>query len=150
MELLIKSYLNKFEMPNQLLKYALIGILSNTFGYFMYIIITYLGIGPKTGASILYPLGVAIGYFGNRRWTFKYTGTFVESSVKFCFIHLSGFLINITILSLFVDIIGYPHQIVQGCSIILVALYLFLASKFFVFKKKMTLLSLLCSISITW
>jgi uncharacterized membrane protein (GlpM family) len=48
-------------------------------------------------------------------------------------VHASGYLCNLAILRVFVDRLGYPHQIVQAVAIFVVAAYLFLAFKMFVF-----------------
>ena len=40
---------------------------------------------------------------------------------------------NLLILALFVDWLGLPHQYVQAAAIVVVALFLFALSRFFVF-----------------
>ena len=48
---------------------------------------------------------------------------------------ISGFLINLAMLYYFVDVIGFPHEIVQALAILLVSGYLFLTTRFFVFPR---------------
>jgi hypothetical protein len=48
--------------------------------------------------------------------------------------HVVGYCLNLSLLLVFVGKLGYPHQWVQGAAILIVACYLFLAFKFFVFR----------------
>ena len=119
----------------QLFRYGLVGVATNLLGYFVYLLFTYLGVEPKTLITIMYPAGAAIGFFGNRQWAFAHEGAAWKSIVRYCVAHFFGYLMNLSILFLFVDELGYPHQWVQAGAIILVAGFLFVAFKYFVFPK---------------
>jgi hypothetical protein len=49
---------------------------------------------------------------------------------------LSGYLLNLFILLVFVDYFGYTHQVIQGIAIFIIAGFLFLVFKYFVFPKQ--------------
>lgn len=117
----------------QLTRYAFVGILSNLIGYLVYLLLTYIGATPKLTMSILYGVGAAIGYFGHKNMTFAHKGSILGSGVRFIIVHCFGYCINFAILSIFVDKIGYLHQWVQAVAIFIVAGFLFIAFKFFVF-----------------
>jgi putative flippase GtrA len=117
----------------QLFRYGLVGITTNLLGYFVYLFITHLGVEPKVLITFMYPIGAAIGFFGNRQWAFAHEGAVWKSGIRYCSTHLFGYLMNLAILFLFVDELGFPHQWVQAVAIILVAGYLFVAFKYFVF-----------------
>lgn len=117
----------------QLTRYAFVGIVSNLAGYLVYFMATYLGSTPKITMTILYGVGAAIGYFGNRDFTFAHKGSFLGSSVRYLIAHFFGYFINLIILLIFVDHIGYAHQWVQAVAIFVVAGFLFIAFKLFVF-----------------
>lgn len=119
----------------QLIRYGLIGIGSNLAVYLLYLLVTHLGLEPKKAMTVLYISGAAIGFVGNRTWTFAHTGSLVEAGTKYALMHLFGYLLNLTILFTFVDRLGFPHQAVQAAAIILVAGFLFVAFKYFVFAK---------------
>ena len=119
----------------QIVRYGLVGVASNLFGYVVYLLITYLGVEPKVTMTLLYVFGASIGFFGNRQWTFAYKGNWLESGVRYTIAHVFGYLINLLILLTFVDRLGYSHQWVQAAAIILVAGFLFLAFRYFVFPK---------------
>jgi putative flippase GtrA len=84
--------------------------------------------------TMLYGVGAVIGYFGNRRLTFSYEGGALGSGIRYSLAYLVGYLINLAILVIFVNELGYAHQIVQAAAIFIVAVFLFAASKFFVFR----------------
>ncbi|MBF0525341.1 MAG: GtrA family protein [Deltaproteobacteria bacterium] len=119
----------------QFLRYVLIGILSNSLGYLFYLLITYLGVEPKRAMTPLYVVGAIIGFLGNRQWAFAHKGNGLKSAVRYCIAHLDGYLLNLIILFVFVDFLGYPHQLVQAGAIIGVACFLFVAFKYIVFPE---------------
>jgi putative flippase GtrA len=117
----------------QLLRYALVGIGSNVAGFLAYLAITGLGVGPKLAMSCLYVAGASASFFGNRAWTFSHKGSVHASAVRFAMAHVLGYLLNLSILVLFVDHLGYPHQLVQAVAIVVVAFFLFALFRAFVF-----------------
>jgi putative flippase GtrA len=117
----------------QLLRYGVVGVANNLLGYLLYLLVTSLGGTPKLTMSVLYAMGAAIGYLGNRRLTFRHRGSHWRSGLRYALVHATGYLLNLSILSLFADRYGYPHQLVQAAAIFAVAAYLFLAFKLFVF-----------------
>ena len=118
----------------QLFRYGLVGIASNLSGYVLYLLLTYLGSTPKITMSFLYVMGAVIGFWGNRKFAFAHTGSLFGSGVRYAISHCIGFLLNLVILIVMVDKMGYAHQWVQAVAIFVVAGFLFLAFKFFVFK----------------
>lgn len=117
----------------QLFRYGAVGIASNLAGYLLFLLITYMGIEPKRAMTALYVSGAAIGFMGNRQWAFSHKGSFLATGVRYAVAHCAGYMMNFLILLLFVDRMGYPHQAVQAVAIIVVALFLFVAFKLFVF-----------------
>ncbi|OZI20915.1 hypothetical protein CAL26_26025 [Bordetella genomosp. 9] len=120
----------------QLLRYGVVGVGNNLVGYLIYLAATYLGATPKLTMTILYGVGAAIGFWGNRRLTFAHKGNVMGTAVKYLLIQLMGYLLNLAILSMFVDKLGYPHQAVQAAAIFIVAAFLFSAYKLFVFRPR--------------
>ncbi|MGH8384632.1 MAG: GtrA family protein [Pseudomonas sp.] len=118
----------------QLIKYGIIGISTNTAGYLLYLAATYIGITPIWSMTLLYALGASIGFVSNRRITFAYEGGIFGSGIRYVLVHLAGYALNFGILIIFVDRLGYPHQIIQVFAIFTVAAFLFIMFKFFVFR----------------
>lgn len=120
----------------QLIRYGLVGVVSNLTIYFVYLLITYLGVEPKTAMTLVYIIGASIGFIGNRKWTFAYRGDSTSATVRYVLAHLFGYLLNFLILFIFVDSLGYAHQWVQAVAIIIVAGFLFIVFKYFVFRER--------------
>lgn len=117
----------------QLLNYAIIGIATNFIGYIFYLLITYHGANPKITMTLLYTVGVALGFWGNRTLTFSNKGNLIGTGTRYLIAHCFGYLINLGLLFLLVDTFGYAHQWVQAVAIFVVAFFLFIAFKLFVF-----------------
>lgn len=117
----------------QLVRYAVVGIASNLAGYLVYLLVTWLGVGPKVTMTCLYGLGATVSFIGNRRWTFDHRGNLAAGAVRFAIAHLLGYLLNLSLLVVFVDHLGFPHQLVQAIAIFVVAGFLFVLFRWFVF-----------------
>jgi putative flippase GtrA len=120
----------------QLARYAVVGIATNLAGYLAYLLITWLGVGPKVAMTCLYLVGASASFLGNRRWTFSHRGHIGRNAVRFALAHGLGYLLNLAILVVFVDHLGLPHQLVQVAAIFAVALFLFALFRLFVFPAR--------------
>jgi putative flippase GtrA len=121
-----------------LARYGIVGVASNLVGYVVYLLVTWLGVEPKIAMSFLYLLGAIASFFGNRQWTFAHTGHVSVAAVRFAIAHAGGYLLNLTVLIIFVDRLHLPHQAVQALAIFVVAGYLFIVFRFFVFPRAST------------
>ena len=119
----------------QLIRYGLVGGGINLILYLSYLLINHLGLESKKTMSLIYLIGVGIGFYSHRQWTFSHDGNARQSMVRFLFAHLLGYLINFSLLLNLVDHLGYPHQIVQAGAIFVVAAFLFITFKYWVFPK---------------
>lgn len=120
----------------QLFSYALVGILSNLAGYALYLLLTHLGCTPKLTMTALYASGATLGFFANRRFTFRHDGHIGAAGLRFLLAHALGYLLNLALLVLFVDALGYAHQLVQAVAIVIVAVFLFVLFRGFVFVQR--------------
>lgn len=123
------------ETFRQLFSYALIGILTNVLGYAVYLLLTHLWGAPKITMTALYFVGASAGFFANRRYTFRHDGSIGVSGVRYLLVQAAGYLLNLTLLLVFVDWLGVAHQIIQAIAIIVVAIFLFVVSRVFVFSQ---------------
>ena len=119
----------------ELAKYGVIGIVHNTLVYAIYLLITGYGVDPKLVISITYPAAATFSYFANKQWTFEHEGEHRKSIFRYCIAHIIGYGINILILFYFVNILGFAHQLVQAAAIFIVAGFLFILFRFYVFQK---------------
>lgn len=120
----------------QLIRFGIVGAVSNAAMYFIYLLITHLGVGPKIAMTLVYVIGASIGFVGNRTWTFTHSGSSIGAALRYALAHFLGYLLNFLILFTFVDQLGYAHQWVQAGAIIIVAGFLFIVFKYFVFHER--------------
>ena len=120
----------------QFARYAIVGGLSNLTGYFVYLLLTWFYFEPKMAMTLVYLTGATVGFLGNRQWTFVHNGKILPTLSKYLFAHACGYCCNYMILYLFVDRMGYPHEVVQAVAILVVATLLFIVMKKCVFVEK--------------
>lgn len=121
---------------SQLFRYGVIGVSVNLAAYLAYLLFTYMGGTPKLTMSVVYVITAFVSFLGNRKLTFAYQGGFLGSGLRFSIAHFLGYLINLSLLFVLVDKFGYPHQAVQVCAVFIVAAFLFLTFKVFVFSEE--------------
>lgn len=125
----------KKQQSSQIAKYIIVGLLSNAAGYSTYLLLTHFSLPPKTAMTLLYITTAALSFLGNQRITFSYSGKLLGASIRYVTVQATGYLINLAILMVFVDQLGYNHRIVQAIAIFTVACYLYVSLKIFVFRR---------------
>lgn len=119
----------------QFVRYSLVGLGSNLVLYLAYLLLTYLGMGPKSAMTLLYVLGVAQTFLFNRKWSFGHEGGLHSAFARYVASYALGYVLNLAVLWIAVDRMGLPHQIVQGVMILTLAVMLFVLQKFWVFPE---------------
>lgn len=122
----------------QFTRYAVVGLASNAIGYVLYLLITWGGVGPKTAMTCLYIGGVLQTFVVNSRWSFGFAGAAAPALVRYATAYALGYFVNLLTLILLVDQVGLPHQLVQGVMILVVAVMLFMAQRYWVFPNAST------------
>lgn len=118
----------------ELVRYGIVGVSVNLIGYVVYLAIAALGLRPTIAMTIVYAAAVCAGFLANRRITFDHRGHVRPAAVRYLVAQLGGYLIDLALLVVFVDRLGYPHEIVQAAAVFVVASYLFVMLKVFVFR----------------
>jgi putative flippase GtrA len=119
----------------QFIRYVVVGLASNAVIYVAYIVLTQLGMGPKLAMSLLYCVGVFQTFVFNKKWSFRFAGASTPALVRYLMVYAVGYAVNLLALMLLVDQAELPHQIVQGMMIIVVAIMLFFAQRYWVFRQ---------------
>ena len=119
----------------KLIRYGVVGLLTNLAGYAIYLLLTWSWLEPKVAVTVLYPVGVIAGYFGHARYSFAYQGRMASGMARYLAAHAIGYGANIALLHVFTDRMGFPHQAVQAVAIFAVAGLLFLLFRFMVFAR---------------
>jgi putative flippase GtrA len=95
--------------------------------------IMQLGVGHKTAMTLSFVCGVVQGFFLNKNWTFKHPGNSRETLLKYLGVYAAAYAVNFFALFIFVDRLGYAHQLVQGVAILAIAAMLFITLRLWVF-----------------
>ena len=119
----------------QIWRYAIVGASTNLALYLFYLAITAYGLGHKVSMSLVYALGIALSFVFNRSWTFGHDGRISSAAARYFIAYLAGYLVNLTLLYVFVDRMGFAHQWVQAILIFVVAGLIFLTQKMWVFPR---------------
>ena len=119
-----------------LVRFAVVGIISNVALYLAYVGVTLMGIGPKVAMTLCFVAGVLFSFVLNRNWSFKSTSPTSGAFLRYAIVYLVGYLLNLAGLLAFVDWWGFPHEIVQACMIAVVAVLMFVAQRTWVFRPR--------------
>ena len=82
----------------QITRYLVVGVLTNSSGYATYILLTWLGVNPKVAMSAIYFVAAFLGYWGNRMYTFSFSGGIALSTVRYALAHVLGYGLNLFLL----------------------------------------------------
>lgn len=119
----------------QLIRYGVVGLLSNAIGFLLYLALTAAGLGPALAMTLVYAIGVMQTFVVNKRWSFAHDGRSGPVFRKYVLLYAFGYVLNVLLLFFCVDILGWRHQIVMlGLIFVMVALF-FAGQKYWVFKE---------------
>lgn len=123
-------------ITKQMARFIFVGVFNNVSLYLVYLYVTFLGVDHKYAMSGVYLIGVLMGFAFNRKWTFQHNGHISVVFLKYVLLYLFGYIINLLALFVMVDILYYPHQIVQLVLSISLAFMFFVLQRVWVFSKR--------------
>lgn len=118
----------------RVVRFGVVGLVSNTIGYLAYLALTSAGTPPKLTMTALYATATVLAFLGNRRFTFDDGGRAGPAAMRFAAVAFAGWGLNLGFLVVFVDRMGQPHVLVQGVAILIVAAFLYVMQRRFVFR----------------
>lgn len=118
----------------QAFRFFVVGFTSNLVLYLLYLGLTRLGVGHKITMSFLYVVGVLQTFAFNKKWTFNYHGHRNMTLLRYISLYAVGYMINLGALIVMVDSYGYQHEWVQVVMIFVLAIFLFVGQKLWVFR----------------
>ncbi len=127
-----QSTMNKFQL--RFTRYLAVGIILNLIFYLLYLTLTFIGLEPKITSCTLFLIALTASYIGHNNFTFKDYLISSRSFIKYLFIQLSCLTFSLTMLFLFSDLLGFPHQVIQLTNIVLLAPSNFFLMRKYVFK----------------
>lgn len=112
----------------------MVGVASNALGYLAYLFLTSTRIGSIQAMSYVYFSSCLVSFLGNKNWTFGDSSQTRKILPRYIFIQVLGYLTNLLLLMVFYRLLGFPHQWVQFFAISVVAIELFILSKYYAFS----------------
>lgn len=118
-----------------IIRFIVVGIAYNLIGYLLYIFVTFLGAKPQYAVIFLFVVNMGMGYFGHRKVSFSADNNIAKSSILYITTYLAALVLNLGLLTLFANQLGFPHQLVQAACIVVISCFTFVTLKYVVFKK---------------
>jgi putative flippase GtrA len=110
------------------------GVLNTLLGFAAIFLLMGFGVSPILANTGGYAFGLLLGFVVAKKFVFRSNGHFVSETVRYLMAFAIAFLINLTVLELFINLFElnpYISQILAAASYT-VAMYVF--SRMFVFK----------------
>jgi putative flippase GtrA len=120
----------------QLARYASVGVATNAASYLLYLWLTRLGLAPMAAATIAFAAAVAVSFALNRNLTFRSPGDPGVSFRRYIVAYVVAYGADIGGLYVSVNLLEFPHEIVQLGLIVFIACGLFVAQKYWVFADR--------------
>lgn len=118
----------------EFVRFAIVGVISNAVLFAFYLVMTESGVGAKLAATVAYAVGVVQTFFFNRSWSFGDKSARGPAFIRYVVAYALGYVFNMVALVALVDRAGYPHRWVQGATILVLAVMLYLLQKLWVFR----------------
>ena len=129
----VQTLVNTF-LSAAFVRYVVVGLVSNGLLYLAYLGLVAASLGPKAAATVTYACGVAQTFWFNRAWSFGHQGHAGLALLRYIAVYLAGYLLNMVLLYLLVDIYGWDHRWVQAAMVLGLAVLIFLALRFWAFR----------------
>lgn len=118
----------------QVTRFSVVGLTSNLVLYLAYLELTSFGWGHKIAMSTVYVVGVLQSFILQKKWTFSHHGHPSVTFVRYLSLYAAGYVINLGVLIVMVDRLGYSHEWVQGIMLLVIGVLLFIMQKAWVFR----------------
>lgn len=117
----------------QLVRFVIVGVASNAILYLLYLAATSIGIGHKAAMTALFALGIVQTFFFNKNWSFQHSGSNGSTFIRYIGAYCAAYGINFAAMVIFVDRYHISDRLVQAVMIVVVAAFMFVAQRLWVF-----------------
>jgi putative flippase GtrA len=117
----------------QVIRYVLVGLGLNAALYCMYLLLTWRIMGSEAAMTLTFVIGTLLSFLANRRITFNHRGDGLAALRRFAACYAFLYLVDFIALWVFAGQMRVPHQIVQGCVAVVLALLNFIVQRHWVF-----------------
>ncbi|MDA8952418.1 GtrA family protein [Pseudomonadales bacterium] len=119
----------------EILRYIVVGITVNLSGYLGYLLLTYWGAEPKLAITLMFASFLPLSFYWHNRFTFSRHNNAFKAKIHFVVLNVSVYLLNLALIYLLVDLLGFGHQWIQLLITFFMAVLVYVILKFFIFKK---------------
>jgi putative flippase GtrA len=118
----------------QISRFIFVGILNTIVGYGAFFLLLYLNIYYILALLISHIIGVTNSFVWNKKWTFRSEGNARREGIKFFSVYGIIFMINLFILTFFVEVLKLTPQIGQVVALGICTLISFFGHKYWSFR----------------
>ncbi|MCH2143353.1 MAG: GtrA family protein [Phycisphaerales bacterium] len=119
----------------QLIRYGMVGLIVNVIGYLSFLGMVYAGLHHQVAATLMFAIAVLASYVANRNWSFAHQGGVARSFSSYLVLYIAAWVLDVLVLYIFVDRLGWHHALVQGVAILGIAGLLFVGQRYWVFRQ---------------
>ncbi len=121
-------------LKKQFIRYVIVGSFTNVAGFLLYTLVTSLGVSPILTISIFYLIYICLTFYFNKAWSFGHHGHLAVSAKKYLIVYCGSYILNVILLAYFNSYLGFSHLVVQAVALVPIALLLFVAQRYWVFR----------------
>lgn len=122
-------------MMQELIKYGLVGLANTAFGLsLIYIAMSVFGLAPAIANALGFAAAFLFSYWLNRRWTFRSNADLGRSLTSFAAVCAIGYALNLAVVLTTINFAQVNPYIAQLFGVATYASFVFVASKFVVFR----------------
>ena len=124
------------ELLRQFIKFGIVGVMNTCSSWLIYYPLIFLNFNYILATTIAYILSSILGYCLNHKWVFKSPIYDSNSVLKYYIVYGSSYLINITCMWLFVDILKISTYLAPILTLCVTVPYNFIFNRIWVFTQK--------------
>ena len=125
-----------FKKYKEALLYIVFGVATTLVNFIAYLVLSKLNLNVVFSTILAWVLAVIFAFFTNRKYVFNAEENgFIKQFLGFFSTRLTTGVMDVLIMFLCVDILGYNDLLIKLLSNILVIILNYIFSKFLVFKK---------------
>lgn len=121
-------------LASQTVVFGIIGLASNIVLYLAYLLLTLAGVSVLLAMTLVFFTGVIFSWVLNARFTFKRSLT-TASAKRMLITYSVAYSVNAFILGVAHFFLHLPHEVAQGAIMLVLAIALFFAQKYWVFGR---------------
>jgi putative flippase GtrA len=118
-------------------RFGAVGVLQNGLNVAIFALATAVGLQYRAAAIVAGLAAFLVSFILNRRWTFTGQATAAgPQGARYLLVYAAAVALGLVLLTLFVEVTGFPTVAAQVAAIVIVAPLSFLAQRTWVFERR--------------